>query len=138
MSLDPTSMGSKLSNSQIIVVAIEAQCRRTKIRRLSGRVIFWDGGGGGMGSVMRHQGKILLQPNARVHPHSNSISSMTSMILLFMSLDPTIKGSNLSNSKIIDVVDEIEVECGRALIDVRCLNISAAGMSSFMWVHVQL
>ena len=72
----------------------------------------------------------------RVLPHSNSISSMTSMILLFMSLDPTIKGSNLSNSKIIDVVDEIEVECGRALIDVRCLNISAAGMSSFMWVHV--
>ena len=64
MSLYPTIMGSKLSNSQIVVVAIEAQCRRTKIRRLGGCVIFWDEGGGGMGSVMRHFGKILLQPNA--------------------------------------------------------------------------
>ena len=40
MSLDPTIMGSKLSNSQIIVVVIMAQCRATKKRRLSGRVIF--------------------------------------------------------------------------------------------------
>ena len=32
-----------------------------------------------------------------------------------MSLDPTIMGSNLSNSQVIDVVDVIDVECGRTL-----------------------
>ena len=29
MSLDPTIMGSKLSNSQIIVIVVEAECGRT-------------------------------------------------------------------------------------------------------------
>ena len=51
----------------------------------------------------------------RVLPHSTSITSTTSINSLFMSLDPTIMGSNISNSQIIDVVDVIEVECGMTL-----------------------
>ena len=51
-----------------------------------------------------------------VLPHSTTITSTTSINSLFMSLDPTIMGSNLSNSQIIiDVVDVIEVECGTTL-----------------------
>ena len=56
-----------------------------------------------------------LLVHLRVLPHSTSITSTTSINSLFMSLDPTIMGSNLSNSKIIDVVDVIEVECGTTL-----------------------
>ena len=48
----------------------------------------------------------------RALPHSTSISSTTSIILLFERFDPLIVGSKLINSKIIDVMDEIEFECG--------------------------